>query len=83
MSQYTQTKKKVYKLEPKMVHELSLGRPIHMIHQIPYLGGVIIFLYIIYFINGDEDYIEVSKMLKTPKMTKLTTLWVHHSYIWS
>jgi hypothetical protein len=40
---------------------------IHLIHMIQTLRGGITFLCMIHFVIGNEDYIQMAKILKTPK----------------
>ncbi len=69
----------------KMVHKWSHGkRHIHMIHHGLDLGGVLTtFSFIIYFMIGNMDCIEMAKICETSNgsFIFLTTLQVHNSCI--
>jgi hypothetical protein len=49
--------------------QTKLDNPTHKIHHgLDYLGKLVIFLLVVYFVIGDKDYIQVAKKFKTPKM---------------
>lgn len=49
--------------------QTKLDNPTHKIHHgSDLLGKLVIFLFVVYFVIGDKDYIQVAKNFKTPKM---------------
>jgi hypothetical protein len=65
-------------IETKMMHGWNINDLYSQNHYDPNVKGLINFLPILYFVIDDDDYIEITKVLKTPNGSTnyLFILWV-------